>query len=396
MGRMLRGEDDDVSIEQLNIRDQMVVHIYPRPNIVDTAASDAVADDDDPNNNTPATDNTSYSYSISDNNTNNTNRGGGGAHIPSITIDSSRDHVLNMNRNSDDVVPTIEIFESAQRIKMIAFILIIITSMELLTLFTIYVGNGSTSTTDYDGGSDGSAPSDPGDPTDYDANKDDSTNDPTLQQAEVRPWRNSDYIDLTINIAGFYVALLGLKVSRVYTVSLARRFYILLLCVGCAWIGYYYYMDLRQERENINIDSNTNDDSKQEDSSDKDDNNPDLSGNIYENALFAVLIPAMVWTSCFYRAWEYQHLLAEAESETSATQELMFNSNSNANSAGNEEVPAVSASTVAIMERNRDGIERLSVPSGVAGEEEDIIHHNTSYHRDTRGNASSSLSAELL
>jgi len=423
MGRMLKCDDDDddvnVTLKDLRIQDQMVVHLYPKPNIVTTATCSTSCAVDDADADTVITSTTIDNTNTNTNtNTNNTSNGGGGAHIPNITIDSTHPSVRHHNggggsdNNGSSIVPTIEIFESAQRIKMVSFILLIITTMELLTLFTIYLGDDSSNTdTDTDTSSNGDGvPHDPGDPTDYEHNKSpyDNTTDGTTTTTTMRPWRNSDYIDLCINIAGFYVGLLGLKVSRggVYRVALARRFLVCLMCVGCAWIGYYYWMDLRQERELLNDSSSSDQDD------DKDDDDDLAAGNLYENAFFAVLIPAMVWTSCFHRAWEYQHLLAEAENEVSATQELILNSNAAAaaaafaNNNGNHDGTTRTLAVVT-TERNRDGIERLAVPSGAGDDDGDDDNdddndddYSTNNHRNggnrRRNNSSSSLEAELL
>ena len=205
MGRLLSEKDDDETLNRLKIEDLMVIHLFPKPRIVTASvniASNSNAkclnvDENSESNQIPAVSGGSNSNSRarleSDEDT------GNRAHIPSIMIDPSS--------VSGSVVQTLEIFESAQRVKMLAFILIVICGMELLKLLTDALGTLN----DIEGES-GSI-NDPGDPTDYDYIPDNET----LQHK----WSNVDYFDLIISFGGIYVSLVSfqsikLNIKRYY------------------------------------------------------------------------------------------------------------------------------------------------------------------------------------
>jgi len=284
MGRLLTEDQNDSTIKELNIEDGMVVHIFPKPRIVslvNTQAKDfdgkssTEHDGDnsiDQNNNTESSNNNSPA----------------GAHVPSITIDPNA--FDNTHGESGAVVQTVEIFESAQKVKMLAFILLVVSGMEILKLLT----EAASSMNEDD--NDDIPITDPGDPTDfnYDSNK---------QVQTTHEWGNWDYFDLFISFAGVYVSLLGLHATRENTLFLAKKHLVGVVVVGISWLVWDYYQNLEFERE-----SNANN---------QDENNHMNNRDESQQALVALILPGTVWFTCFYRAWEFQHLLADAGSESS-------------------------------------------------------------------------------
>jgi len=236
--------------------------------------------------------------------------------IPSVTI--------NVNNRT---ISSADIFEAQQRVKMLSFLLMVICMMELMTLAFLYVGGGSNDNN--------MAP--PGDPTDFN------------KQNPTRKWHNTDYIDVIISSFGFMVGLWGLRASNETSLEMAKRYYRGLITTGFLWLCFYYYLDVdnqKRQREaatgsdaypNNNYDPNTN---------------TNLSGNIYTNAMLALILPCIVWFTCFYRAWEYQNLIQEEV----ASIEHTTNENNNINVDGYN---GASSETIAGVANNNDnnGIE---------------------------------------
>jgi len=194
MGRLLSEAMNGETLKSIGIQTGMTVHLFPKPRVVSTSKDQAVNDEAE----------------------NDGSRNGGedsagaGAHVPTIRF--NRDE----SNSSGSIVQTIEIFESAQKIKMLAFILLLVSVMELLTLFSVAIGSGGrgydeNSTNSSDPGLDGNSyiddtldngvTLDPGDPTDYAI-----TNDSHYNTDSTREWRTLDYFDLALSCSGLYVS----------------------------------------------------------------------------------------------------------------------------------------------------------------------------------------------
>eukprot|EP00586_Coscinodiscus_wailesii_P004495 CAMPEP_0172487776 /NCGR_PEP_ID=MMETSP1066-20121228/17000_1 /TAXON_ID=671091 /ORGANISM="Coscinodiscus wailesii, Strain CCMP2513" /LENGTH=304 /DNA_ID=CAMNT_0013254597 /DNA_START=53 /DNA_END=964 /DNA_ORIENTATION=+ len=175
MGKLLQ---DDKILRDYGINDnETIVHLFPKPTVVitDTAASSNQNENQQTNATTTDDD---------------ANRG---AHVPQIILDAEEAR----RTNSMVIFSSTEMFEAQHRVKLLSFLLLVISSMELLTLVTLMLGVPEGSGVDDD-----VIP--PGDPTDspYNAN-----------QMQMRQWRQSDYADLAISSLGFYVATLGIKAT---------------------------------------------------------------------------------------------------------------------------------------------------------------------------------------
>jgi len=192
-----------------------------------------------------------------------------------------------------------ELFEAQHRVKLLSFILLIISSMELLTLFTIFVAPPIP-----ENNSDDNTP--PGDPTDY-------TNPTASSDIQYRPWRQSDYLDLIVSMAGVYVALLGLRASTENTIAGSKQYFITLVAVGIMWLGYYFYIGVVKQEEDR--DKEQEEDGGANNGNSTTTNNTSQYGNIYVQTLVSLTLPIAVWIICFYRAWQFRSLLLEAQRE---------------------------------------------------------------------------------
>lgn len=286
MGKLLQ---DSQTLRESNIfQSECIVHLFPKPNVVLLPPNAAAADGRD-GALCAATDGGEPSDRAG-NQATQTDTEVVSAHIPQIIIDQ------DSMQHSYTIFTSNELFEAQHRVKLLSFILLIISSMELLTLFTIFVAPPVP-----DNNSDDNVP--PGDPTDY-------TNPTASSDIQYRPWRQSDYIDLIVSMAGVYVALLGLRASTENTVAGSKQYFITLLAVGIMWLGYYFYIGIAKQEE---------DHDKQQDedgANNGNENNATTSGgNIYMQTLVSLTLPIAVWLICFYRAWQFRSLIVEAQRE---------------------------------------------------------------------------------
>ena len=122
MGKMLQ---DDATLDECGINaSEKIVHLFPKPNVVI--------------NNHDNGDDGNY-QSTSNNNGNGDNNVGtdeGGAHVPQIVLNAEE----ASRRSQILILSSTEIFEAQHRVKIFSFLLMIISSMELLTLMTLFVG----------------------------------------------------------------------------------------------------------------------------------------------------------------------------------------------------------------------------------------------------------------
>lgn len=237
------------------------------------------------------------------------------AHIPQIVLDIEE---ARRSSSMSVLLTSSEMFEAQHRVKLLAFLLLIICSMELLTLLTIMLGVPQQDDNDIP----------PGDPTDIPFTSSSPQNN---AQVEMRSWRTSDYADLAISAFGFYVATLGIKATTDNTLRTAKRYYVGLIMTGIAWISYYYYINVddarqrQQQSQQSSHGTSTIDDSTNSTTIDSNINNNDSYGyangpndtdtNIYMDGFYGIMFPIFIWSMCFVRAWQFQTLIAEAEME---------------------------------------------------------------------------------
>lgn len=265
MGRQL--QDGDTLQEVGLTKPKTIIHLFPKPRVVVAAGNDEEDTEETP--------------IASD-----------GAHVTRIVLDPEEAE----RRSSILVLGSAEIIEAQNNVKLLSFLLLIISSMELLALFTIMVGVPQDEEMP-----DSSTPPPSPSPT--------GTDDmvfPPQHEMEMRTWRNSDYVDLAISSVGFYVATLGIKATTENTMRLARQYMIGTVLVGIAWNVFYYFLNIQAEKAA---------DQKRVDASDDDEFGLMPDSTYYVQAAFAIMLPAMLWLLCCVRAWQFHGLLREAEEE---------------------------------------------------------------------------------
>ncbi|KAL7508287.1 hypothetical protein ACHAXN_005355 [Cyclotella atomus] len=264
MGKLLM---DSKTLEESGIsQSDVIVHLFPKPNVVINSSNHGGTETEEDDQSTDQE---------------NTNNSGAGAHVPQIVLDADE----AARRSQILILSSHEIFEAQHRVKIFSFLLMIITTMELLTLMTLYIGVDD----DYPGSS-GGMETPPGNPTDI---------TPTNNNGmTIRTWQNSDYADALISGFGFYVSLLGIKATTENTLQLARRYLVCIVIAGIANNIYYYYRNLNEmkktaEERNQNLDD----------------------ASLYGGSFVGILLPLTVWTLCIVRAYQFQVLIREAEVE---------------------------------------------------------------------------------
>jgi ubiquitin-like protein Nedd8 len=267
MGKLLQ---DEKTLGECGIdASDKIIHLFPKPNVVINAS-------------TASGDEESSGAQSNESNNPSGRRRGEGAHVPQIVLDAEE----ASRRSQILILSSQEIFEAQHRVKIFSFLLMIITSMELLTLMTLYAGVDQDP---YGTGSEhGEIP--PGNPTDAPPS--------TSNTMQIRTWQNSDYADAVISAFGFYVSLLGIKATTENTLLLAKRYLGCLVVAGIASNCYYFYLNVQQMEKNAQERSQTIDDT-----------------SLYGGSFVGILLPLTVWMLCIIRAYQFQMLIREAETE---------------------------------------------------------------------------------
>lgn len=284
MGQLLQ---DDKLIADHNIVNGSIVHLFPKPNVVITEANANGNSNSNRSSGSQANSNLNFSTNGSPHNSNNNNGGSAtptsGAHVPQIIMDSNE-----ANRQSSILIlSTHEAYETMHRIRLLSFLLLMYSSIQMLRDISIYIAPPMN-----DPRQNIIIP--PGDPTD--------TSMPGIAEndydEELPQWQNRDYIEMAICAVAMYVALLGMKVtSELLSLELVRRFSVLLLLLGISWNWYLFdtYVDQLKARES------------QEDYAD---------GKVFSDALMAIALPFMLWAMFFLRAVQFYLLVKEAEDDS--------------------------------------------------------------------------------
>ena len=300
MGKLLQ---DDATLNECGINaSDKIIHLFPKPNVV-------INDDNGDDGN--------YQSNTNNNNGNGDNEDNeGGAHVPQIVLDSEE----ASRRSQILILSSTEIFEAQHRVKIFSFLLMIISSMELLTLMTLFVGVQAEENP-YGGGE---VP--PGNPTDPPPS--------SSQTMEIRTWQNSDYADAVISAFGFYVSLLGIKATTENTLQLAKQYFVCIIVAAIASNCYYYYLNVQQEEKFA-----------------QQNNKPIDPQQMHTDAFVGILLPMTVWALCCIRAYQFQALIREAEMEAEQrTRDLMQSTGGDGNggeaSAAERSLPYGSGETV--------------------------------------------------
>jgi len=290
MGKLLK---DDMTLNECGINEtNKIIHLFPKPNVIV--------------NNSSTTDNNS---GIDNDNAESPE----GAHIPQIILDEDE-----ANRRSQILIlSSQEIFEAQHRVKIFSFLLMIISSMELLTLMTLFLGvqTEEESNSPYGGGGD-TTTLPPGNPTDTPPSSGGGGN----SNMQMRVWQNSDYFDTVISAFGFYVSLLGIRATTENTLQLAKRYFICVTIAGVLSDCYYYYLNIQATSKQA---SNRN-------------QHLDPT-ELYTTSFVQILLPLTVWLLCIIRAHQFQVLIREAEVEAEERARGLNNNNEDENVSGSSD-----------------------------------------------------------
>jgi len=239
MGSLLR-DTDTIEGALKGLDGERIVHLFPRPQTASVPTPGEVE----------------------------TDRDGGG--IPDQGSGGGRPMIL----------PTPEIFQAQQRVRLLAFLLLFISSMQVLTLATILLGRPPAD--EYD--SDAAAP--PGDPTQI------------SPEISVRSWKRGDAWNMALSLLGVYVGLVGIRSSTETSPGLSRRYLYGLAATGVIWIALLYHSEvvviLRHQG----------------------DGGEDVVGagpRVYAQAALGCAFTVAVWGICWLRAWQYTRVLEEEE-----------------------------------------------------------------------------------
>lgn len=257
MGRLL---SDDIILTDAKInKDGLIVHLFPKPRVVvqgDNCANES------------ATGQNEESGVVS------------GAHVPEIVLDPDEAEM----RSSILVLGSAEILETQNNVKLFSFLLLLVTSMELLALFSLLLGVPED------------VPSN--EPTDDDISHHHST--------EIRTWKNSDYFDLALNLFGFYSAMLGIKATTENTRRLAFRYLLCTVICGIFWNAFYYYINYEGVKK------------YDQDEHKYHDKPLHTTEDYLKKAFIAITIQIAIWAMCCMKAYQFHQLLEEAELEAEA------------------------------------------------------------------------------
>ncbi len=264
-GRML---DDSKTLKEMGItHDDAIIHLFPKPRV--TVVTDA-----------STTSASTAAQQEADN---------GGAHVPQIILDQAE----QQRRGQILVLGSYEIAEAQNNVRLLSLLLGTICVMRLLALLSIATGADEVPVYEDDlappsgGGASGNHTDDAMHPhVDY----------------ESRTWQNQDYFDLVVSTVGFLVARLGMKATHENTSRLATHYLIGTMIAGILWnIWNVLEFSIFVKEETVPKD---------------DDTVIQLTSDDFRSiALFTVMLPLGVWLLCCARAWQFRHLIEEAELE---------------------------------------------------------------------------------
>lgn len=317
MGKLL---NDDDTLEKSGIKQSgVIIHLFPKPNVV-ISSTDTNSDNEDGRNNN----NTNPTSSTSATTTNNQDEENNEAHVPTVVLNAEeaerRQNMLIFT--SDDAQETLN------RARLLCFILALhcilellldIRWIELMRQIQQYINSdacNNTSDDDFDddalppgigdgtmglsGGSDGSisyygsSTVNP-DPCTYAHYFNfDAADDPGV----VKTLSIIYVCSALINMFGIYVATIGFQVTSLHPVSSlpgqslrqTKKYFALLLLVGTFWNGLKLF-------SLIYIGQETG------------------SSGYTGHAIMAMLWPFFAWCFCYLRAWQLRRVMEEAESE---------------------------------------------------------------------------------
>lgn len=266
---------DDTTLQDSGIRNGSIVHLFPKPRVVVVNSNSADSDETNEEEASPGET--------------------GGGRVPTIVLDQDeadrRGQILVLG-NADYV-------EAVNNVKLFSFMLLIISTIELLNLMAVALGEGGTTndTIPYHEDDDyfPSDDNDDGEPMNETSTTDNFTN-------PYQTWTPLSWIDLVVSVLGIYVALLGIRASNENALVVARLYMVGTAITGVGWLVYNFILNF--EIDEVEHEKRSNDP------------HPSIANDsVFNEAVQAMVLPAVVWGLCVFRAWQFQHLLAEAEQE---------------------------------------------------------------------------------
>lgn len=290
-GKMLA---DDTLLEDAGIvEDGAIVHLFPKPRVVikDSNEEHQVQEEEEDEN---------------------------AARVPTIVLDADEAE----RRSQILVLGSTDFLEAQNSVKLFSFMLLIISSIELMSLIAIAMGvPQKSSDTVYPGAleDDVFAPI-PSDPT---GNSTDPSGDGSSQSmASSQGWTIENSLDLVVSTIGVFVGLVGLRASNETTLRLAKQYLYGTVVAGVTWMLFQYLMTFELDEAEYKQKHGDEDFSK---------------ADIMQAALSVMVLPGMVWFLCVVRAWQFQYLLREAEREAEdRIQSELENIEGPASTTGNE------------------------------------------------------------
>lgn len=306
--------DGDKTLHEYGIIETgMIVHLFPKPRVVITNQSS------NETNETAACEET---------------REESGARIPTIVMDAAEAE----RRAEILVLGSPDFLEAQNNVKLFSFMLLLISSIELLNLMGVAMGVPQSEQLP-DGGESGNYLDDffPQEPVNITA-----TNQSLEQDAAAdlyNHWGWPQTVDTFVSCLGIYVALIGLRASTENTLRLARHYMLGLFAAGGAWLLFNFFFMAAVEKK-------VEEEQETEHANDKD-FTPMSDSDIYSQALQVMVLPGIVWFMCWMRAWHFHHLLHEAEYE--ATERMQSQARDDADREVNHDEELALSSEQAVL-----------------------------------------------
>lgn len=321
--------DENASLQECGIHHGSIVHLFPKPRVV-------VVNTNNQHNTTTTT--TGRTASSADEPTTNTSTAELHGRVPTIVVDEAE----HARRGQILVLGSADYLEAVNNVKLFSFMLLIISTIELLNLIAVALGEGDPSSLtrdaipykeidDFFPSDDDTMPAqntNSNNENNYSGNT--STNNTTNAMGNnpadpytnpYQTWNSLSWVDLGVSVLGIYVALLGIRASNDNVLAVARLYLIGTIITGMGWLVYNFIINYEIDQE---VQQQQDQQQQHQQSPGRDphssmpmnnNNYNNSSDSVFNQAVQAMVLPAVVWGLCMFRAWQFQHLLAEAEQE---------------------------------------------------------------------------------
>jgi hypothetical protein len=286
-----------------------------------------------------------------------------GAHVPTIVLNADEAE----RRSQILVLGSVAYMEAQSNVKLFSFMLLMISTMELLNLLAIFMGvpqeqaaqagmpamqvddvfvnmDDDMYATHHAGG--GGDSSDSSDGNNYNSSSSNSAYDGTKPYLplEQNPWGWANIVDLFLSLLGVYVALVGIRAASETRLALAKVYMTGTILVGVGWMLFNYYLTVQmdeamQDEQERDYESSHHNGSGASHHHQHSPSTADDDGSItimtdqeiYKSALSVMVLPGLVWFMCCLRAAQFHNLLRDAEMEASTRIQSQMQLNENDN-----------------------------------------------------------------